>query len=495
MSCIKERMQGRFSNQCPQCLAYFSIKNVRLLDATRLCIPADQKESITRFPYNKKGFTAFKQYQRELLTNAFNNRSHALKQRAVVLVRQKDAMERQTELLIRMARTRNQAEALDRQAGVEKLPSLKERARTLQFRAAAMSLRRDEYLRKADAFGQQAKEFCQQAKALRQQVGAYMKSMQFFKQHYKELLGLHVIRSQMDMEEDHKPMEANKEYNQEEEEQQVELEFDLDNNDDFEQVEEMTLPLVISRNENGKTVHEIEVPVMKDDDFIDDSMYRDDRELTDSQMDFAEALDSRPPSIQAKDPDACTLCCNHWTVDQNHQVCCLPCGHIFGESCIKKWLQTDANTKMCPICKIPCTLKDVRPLNATSIRIPAAIKGADAQKTSTRRFPLCNRGIIAFHNFETARRNVALKKWWDAKKRLDGVLGRKYDLLDRMKALEQQGEADASLAVEYMMQAKACERRAEALRLRAKAYNQRVDAWQPRLSYFVKCVEDVSKLG
>ena len=106
-----------------------------------------------------------------------------------------------------------------------------------------------------------------------------------------------------------------------EEEQQVELELDLDDNDDdFEQVEEMTLPLVISRIDNGKTVHEIEVPVMKDDEFIDDSMYRDDYEPTDSKKDFAEALDFRPPHIQVKAPDVCPICFKYWTVDQEHQA-------------------------------------------------------------------------------------------------------------------------------------------------------------------------------
>ena len=105
------------------------------------------------------------------------------------------------------------------------------------------------------------------------------------------------------------------------EEEQVELELDLnDNDDDFEQVEEMTLPLVVSRIDNGKTVHEMEVPVMKDDDFLDDSMYRDDEEPTDSKKDFAEALDSRPPKIQAKAPDVCPICFKHWTGDKKHQA-------------------------------------------------------------------------------------------------------------------------------------------------------------------------------
>ncbi|GJS32092.1 zinc finger, RING/FYVE/PHD-type containing protein [Tanacetum coccineum] len=170
-------------------------------------------------------------------------------------------------------------------------------------------------------------------------------------------------------------------------------------------------------------------------------MYRDDHEPTDSKKDFAKALVSRPPKIQAKAPDVCSICFKHWTRDDKHQACCLPCGHIFGASCIKKWLQID---------------------------------------TLTRHFLLNKLGLIAFHKLETARRNFSLKKWYDAKKRLAGVLGRKNeamkcqtDLLERMKALEQQGgslcRADAlgTLVDEYLRRAKACEGRAKALRQRA----------------------------
>ena len=116
--------------------------------------------------------------------------------------------------------------------------------------------------------------------------------------------------------------------------------------------------------------------------------------------------------------------------------------------------------------------------------------------------------MIAFRKLETARRNFALKKWYDAKKRFAGVLGRKNEamkrrteLLDRMKALEHQGgslcPADAlgTLADEYLRRAKVCEGRAKALRQRAKAYNQRFNAWQPRLLYFHDCCDSILKLG
>ncbi|GKA24302.1 zinc finger, RING/FYVE/PHD-type containing protein [Tanacetum coccineum] len=198
---------------------------------------------------------------------------------------------------------------------------------------------------------------------------------------------------------------------------------------------------------------------------------------------------------------------------------CLPCGHIFGAPCIQKWLQTNL-LGMCPQCNILCTLKDVRPLYATPLCIPAADKGVADQKIYTRRFPFTKQGIVTFKKFEIGRRNFALKKRSDAKKRLAGVVGRKNDLmkrrtdlldkmasvLNRAKALEQWGgslcrvdalrlRADAlgRWADEYLRRAKACEEKAKALSQRARAYNQRVKAFEVRLHYFSRRYDDLRK--
>nr|GEZ91693.1 zinc finger, RING/FYVE/PHD-type [Tanacetum cinerariifolium] len=139
-------------------------------------------------------------------------------------------------------------------------------------------------------------------------------------------------------------------------------------------------------------------------------------------------------------------------------------------------------------------------------------KGDKTQKSMlkrpTRRFLLNKLGMIEFLKLEIARRNFALKKWYDAKKRLAEVLGRKNKamkrrtyLLDKMRGLEQQGgslcQADAlgTLANEYLRRAKAYEGRAKALRQRAKAYNQRVDAMDPRVDYFADRCDNIAKLG
>nr|GEW78473.1 hypothetical protein [Tanacetum cinerariifolium] len=285
--------------------------------------------------------------------------------------------------------------------------------------------KRAEALRcRADALGQRADEYLGKADAFGQQAKADLKH--------------HVNEDEEEENVDGVEVPSNK--RKRDQEEQIELELDPDDNDDdFEQVEEMTLPLVISRIDNGKIVHEIEI--------------------------LLKPLVLDHPRFKQK------------------LLICLPCGHIFGASCIKRWLQIDICSKKCPQCNFVCSFESARPLYATSFRIPVADIGAEDQKTPTRRFLLNKLGMIEFLKLEIARRNLALKKWYDAKKRLaeDGSLC----------------EADAlgTLANEYLRRAKAYEGRAKALRQRAKAYNQQVDAMDPRVDYFADRCDNIAKLG
>ncbi|KAD4384440.1 hypothetical protein E3N88_24608 [Mikania micrantha] len=63
----------------------------------------------------------------------------------------------------------------------------------------------------------------------------------------------------------------------------------------------------------------------------------------------------------------CPICFEAWTSGGEHQICCLPCGHIYGLSCIKKWLQQSQSSGKCPQCNNLCTCKDVRVLYASRL--------------------------------------------------------------------------------------------------------------------------------
>ncbi|KAL6521180.1 hypothetical protein OROGR_017749 [Orobanche gracilis] len=62
----------------------------------------------------------------------------------------------------------------------------------------------------------------------------------------------------------------------------------------------------------------------------------------------------------------CPICFEAWSSGGDHHICCLPCGHIYGLSCIKKWLRRRGSSK-CPQCKKNCRVKDIRLLYATRI--------------------------------------------------------------------------------------------------------------------------------
>ncbi|KAL9267016.1 E3 ubiquitin-protein ligase RFWD3-like protein [Drosera capensis] len=56
----------------------------------------------------------------------------------------------------------------------------------------------------------------------------------------------------------------------------------------------------------------------------------------------------------------CPICMEAWSNEGEHNPSCLPCGHLYGMPCIKKWLRKQKSSGKCPQCNKKCTLKDVR---------------------------------------------------------------------------------------------------------------------------------------
>ncbi|CAN6293592.1 unnamed protein product [Urochloa humidicola] len=48
-------------------------------------------------------------------------------------------------------------------------------------------------------------------------------------------------------------------------------------------------------------------------------------------------------------PACCSLCLEPWTCNDAHRICCIPCGHVYGRSCLVRWLQHCGNmSAKCP---------------------------------------------------------------------------------------------------------------------------------------------------
>jgi hypothetical protein len=52
-------------------------------------------------------------------------------------------------------------------------------------------------------------------------------------------------------------------------------------------------------------------------------------------------------SSSQENASTCTICLEPWSSSGPHRAACLACGHLFGQSCILKWLQQSAK---CPQC-------------------------------------------------------------------------------------------------------------------------------------------------
>ncbi|KAF8722813.1 hypothetical protein HU200_021940 [Digitaria exilis] len=64
-------------------------------------------------------------------------------------------------------------------------------------------------------------------------------------------------------------------------------------------------------------------------------------------------------------PACCCVCMEPWTCDGDHRIGCIPCGHVYGRSCLEMWLQRCGNTRAkCPQCGEGFDLKHVTNLYA-----------------------------------------------------------------------------------------------------------------------------------
>ncbi|XP_077283525.1 uncharacterized protein LOC143909418 [Arctopsyche grandis] len=64
--------------------------------------------------------------------------------------------------------------------------------------------------------------------------------------------------------------------------------------------------------------------------------------------------------------NTCLICFEPWTNSGEHRLASLSCGHLFGGSCINRWLTPRPN-RYCPFCKAQASLQDIRYIYATSV--------------------------------------------------------------------------------------------------------------------------------
>ncbi|KAL6649040.1 hypothetical protein ACP70R_013269 [Stipagrostis hirtigluma subsp. patula] len=73
----------------------------------------------------------------------------------------------------------------------------------------------------------------------------------------------------------------------------------------------------------------------------------------------------------AAERPTCPVCMEAWTSEGAHRISCIPCGHVYGRSCLERWLTQRGNrSATCPQCGKRFKHKDIVNLYAPEVVIP-----------------------------------------------------------------------------------------------------------------------------
>ncbi|KAJ2908843.1 RING finger and WD repeat domain-containing protein 3 [Coemansia aciculifera] len=135
----------------------------------------------------------------------------------------------------------------------------------------------------------------------------------------------------------------------------------------------------------------------------------------------------------------CPICFEGWTNNGRHKLVALKCGHLFGRSCIRKWLlskpqnnqqqqQQRVEKKRCPDCKQPATTRDIRTIFARSL---TAIDGAQVEELRAEKYRLeCDLSAL---KGEAAEHMMRHHQMMNEVKRLRGQLDAAFENTERLR--------------------------------------------------------------
>lgn len=142
---------------------------------------------------------------------------------------------------------------------------------------------------------------------------------------------------------------------------------------------------------------------------------------------------------QDDEGDSCSICFEPWTNSGNHRLSSLKCGHLFGMSCIEKWLKGQGGK--CPQCNEKAKIKDVRVIYAKTIKMmdtsekERALRELEHEKTLRRKADL-----------DAAEARLRCQQHIDESRRLRDELDRVRGELSSVRARSQAGVSAVSLS-------------------------------------------------
>ncbi|XP_072290643.1 E3 ubiquitin-protein ligase rfwd3.S [Eucyclogobius newberryi] len=96
-------------------------------------------------------------------------------------------------------------------------------------------------------------------------------------------------------------------------------------------------------------------------------------ERTDAPSQSAQAVQaasdpSPSPHTEEGEGDTCTICFEPWTTAGEHRPSALRCGHLFGFTCIQRWIKSAGTSAKCPQCNKKAKRSDIVKLYVTKLR-------------------------------------------------------------------------------------------------------------------------------
>ncbi|XP_044983399.1 E3 ubiquitin-protein ligase RFWD3-like [Hordeum vulgare subsp. vulgare] len=74
---------------------------------------------------------------------------------------------------------------------------------------------------------------------------------------------------------------------------------------------------------------------------------------------------------RAANAPTCPVCMEPWTSEGEHRISCIPCGHVYGRSCLERWLTQHGNASAtCPQCGRRFKHKDIINIYAPEVAVP-----------------------------------------------------------------------------------------------------------------------------
>lgn len=147
----------------------------------------------------------------------------------------------------------------------------------------------------------------------------------------------------------------------------------------------------------------------------------------------------------------CMICMEEWTIGSDHRLCCLKCGHLFGRSCIERWIKEKGSQAKCPTCNKSIRKLELRDLWCKAIKASDSTELCELQKAleQERKLRKTDSAVIFQQNLKIEMLHSDLEKLKKGIIERDQKIAKLEAVLDRLnklRALKLAADSESVLA-------------------------------------------------